>query len=305
MATKRFTTPTYSEVLTSTAVNNTRGFGGMYLDLYTGFYDTGRIYSPTMQTFLTPDPAQADPNTYRYGGNDPADATDPTGLGGEQNTTTPGPNVDCSTGGGSAPPMADGKPFPISTAIWKGRTVIIVSPEMDKAERVSRFRQEASAILRKAALNIRSLSAKSAPETTYLSELDKLKGYEQKLVNMAYLAGLQGEPSEDDFWRLVQYVQSQFAAKKTGGFTNSEYSLGMIINIRQYHPMLDNTMLAALDHYFQSRCEVETGNGYAWAFYANEIYHGIKYVGLPVPGESSAQRHRIHVYNTMRAIGEH
>ena len=38
----------------------------MYFDLYTGFYDTGRIYSPTMQTFLTPDPAQADPNTYRY-----------------------------------------------------------------------------------------------------------------------------------------------------------------------------------------------------------------------------------------------
>ena len=36
----------YSEVLTSTAVNNTRGFGGMYLDLYTGLYDDGwRIYT--------------------------------------------------------------------------------------------------------------------------------------------------------------------------------------------------------------------------------------------------------------------
>ena len=88
----------YSEVLTSTAVNNTRGFGGMYLDLYTGLYDDGgRIYTPIMQTFLTPDPAQADRNTYRYVGNDPTDATDPSGLE-EVNTTTPQPNPSCSLG---------------------------------------------------------------------------------------------------------------------------------------------------------------------------------------------------------------
>ena len=60
---------------------NTVLFAGMDLDPATGlYYDRARWYSPSLGVFTTQDPAQADPNLYRYCGNSPATATDPTGL---------------------------------------------------------------------------------------------------------------------------------------------------------------------------------------------------------------------------------
>ena len=63
------------------AYGNTILFGCMDLDTYTGLYHTEtRWYDPMLGVFTTRDPAQADPNFYRYCGNNPISRTDPTGL---------------------------------------------------------------------------------------------------------------------------------------------------------------------------------------------------------------------------------
>ena len=60
---------------------NTVLFAGMDLDPATGlYYDRARWYSPSLGVFTTQDPAQADANLYRYCGNEPTEATDPSGL---------------------------------------------------------------------------------------------------------------------------------------------------------------------------------------------------------------------------------
>jgi RHS repeat-associated protein len=63
------------------SVQNTLLSAAMDLDATTGlYYDEARWYSTSLGTFITQDPAQADPNLYRYCGNDPTAAVDPTGL---------------------------------------------------------------------------------------------------------------------------------------------------------------------------------------------------------------------------------
>jgi RHS repeat-associated protein len=77
--------PDYSTVrgtsLSASTVGNTIGFANMVFDPVTGLYhDEARWYSTVTSTFITADPAQADLNTYRYCGNDPTGATDPSGM---------------------------------------------------------------------------------------------------------------------------------------------------------------------------------------------------------------------------------
>jgi RHS repeat-associated protein len=68
-------------VLSSSSVSNTIFFAGMNLDATTGlYYDTDRWYNSSLGTFITTDPAQSTDNLYAYCGNDPIDATDPTGM---------------------------------------------------------------------------------------------------------------------------------------------------------------------------------------------------------------------------------
>ena len=53
----------------------------MVLDPVTGlYYDEARWYSTAVSTFISRDPAQADLDTYRYCGNMPTQATDPSGA---------------------------------------------------------------------------------------------------------------------------------------------------------------------------------------------------------------------------------
>ena len=55
-------------------------FAAMDFDPTTGLgYDTARWYNPSLGTFGSTDPANADPNTYRYVDNNPVNDTDPTG----------------------------------------------------------------------------------------------------------------------------------------------------------------------------------------------------------------------------------
>ena len=57
------------------------GYTGQALDKATGLYDYWhRWYDPTPGRFLSEDPAASDANLYRYVGNNPLNATDPTGL---------------------------------------------------------------------------------------------------------------------------------------------------------------------------------------------------------------------------------
>ena len=66
--------------LANSTVGNTVGFASMVLDSTTGlYYDEARWYSTAVSTFISRDPAMADENLYRYCGNMPTNATDPTG----------------------------------------------------------------------------------------------------------------------------------------------------------------------------------------------------------------------------------
>ncbi len=61
--------------------NNNILFAGREMDWATGlYYNRARWYDPATGVFLTPDPAAADVNLYRYCGNNPISRTDPTGL---------------------------------------------------------------------------------------------------------------------------------------------------------------------------------------------------------------------------------
>ena len=52
----------------------------MDVDTATGlYYNNARWYNPSLGVFATTDPAAADPNTYRYAGNNPVTVTDPSG----------------------------------------------------------------------------------------------------------------------------------------------------------------------------------------------------------------------------------
>jgi RHS repeat-associated protein len=65
----------------SSAVGNTLLFASMVLDPVTNlYYDEARWYSTAVSTFISRDPVRADENLYRYCGNMPTQATDPSGL---------------------------------------------------------------------------------------------------------------------------------------------------------------------------------------------------------------------------------
>ena len=77
--------PAYTTVigtsLAASTVGNTLGFASMNIDPLTGlYYDEARWYSTAVSTFVSRDPAQADENLYRYCGNMPTQATDPSGM---------------------------------------------------------------------------------------------------------------------------------------------------------------------------------------------------------------------------------
>ncbi len=65
----------------SSAVGNTTLYASMVLDPATGlFNDEARWYDSSTSVFVSMDPARADQNLYRYCGNDPLGAVDPTGT---------------------------------------------------------------------------------------------------------------------------------------------------------------------------------------------------------------------------------
>jgi RHS repeat-associated protein len=64
----------------SSANGNTILYTGQQLDLATAlYYCRARYYDPVLQRFVNQDPAQADLNVYRYCGDEPTGATDPSG----------------------------------------------------------------------------------------------------------------------------------------------------------------------------------------------------------------------------------
>jgi RHS repeat-associated protein len=68
---------------TATSYGDRYKYTGREWDAAIGLqYNRARFYDPQTRTFISPDPAQADPlgNTYRYVENDPMDQTDPSGL---------------------------------------------------------------------------------------------------------------------------------------------------------------------------------------------------------------------------------
>ena len=71
----------WSNPHTVSSVGNTLLYASMVLDPVTGlYYDEARWYSTAVSTFISRDPAQADLNLYRYCGDEPTEATDPSGL---------------------------------------------------------------------------------------------------------------------------------------------------------------------------------------------------------------------------------
>ena len=57
---------------------NTRLFAGMDFDPATGhYYDRARYYDAGLERFINQDPIAADPNLYRYCGNNPVIYVDP------------------------------------------------------------------------------------------------------------------------------------------------------------------------------------------------------------------------------------
>ena len=98
----------WSNPHTVSTQGTTRLFAGEQQDPTTGLdYDRARWYNPSTGGFISQDPAQSDPNLYRYAGNDPTGEVDPSGMSGEsgggesgQGTgalpTPDGPTPDCS-----------------------------------------------------------------------------------------------------------------------------------------------------------------------------------------------------------------
>ena len=65
----------------STNFHWTTLFAARDVDTATGlYYNNARWYNPSLGVFVTTDPVAADPNTYRYAGNNPVTATDPSGM---------------------------------------------------------------------------------------------------------------------------------------------------------------------------------------------------------------------------------
>ena len=72
--------PNFSTYSGPTNFHWTTLFAGREVDTATGlYYNNARWYNPSLGVFVTTDPALADPNTYRYAGNNPVTATDPSG----------------------------------------------------------------------------------------------------------------------------------------------------------------------------------------------------------------------------------
>ena len=100
--------PDYSTVRNASSQDNTLLYDGTWQDPTTGLDEDGaRWYNPSLETFVSQDPAHSDANLYRYVGNDPTTYTDPTGLetpyGGSGGGTSPigswsPPSNDCSAG---------------------------------------------------------------------------------------------------------------------------------------------------------------------------------------------------------------
>ena len=77
-------------VIPATNLKWTRLFAAMDVDPATGlYYANARWYNPSLGVFATTDPALADPNTYRYAGNNPVTNTDPSGMSLPVQYTTP------------------------------------------------------------------------------------------------------------------------------------------------------------------------------------------------------------------------
>jgi len=104
----------WSSTLTASASANAILFAGMDCDPATGlYYDRARWYGSSTGGFLGRDPAQSDANLYRYVGNNPTGAVDPSGMAltfpgaGDSWTAsanpatpaTPGPNPSCAPAG--------------------------------------------------------------------------------------------------------------------------------------------------------------------------------------------------------------
>ncbi len=71
----------WSDPHTVSTQGTTRLFAGEQQDPTTGLdYDRARWYNPSTGGFISQDPAQSDPNLYRYAGNDPTGEVDPSGL---------------------------------------------------------------------------------------------------------------------------------------------------------------------------------------------------------------------------------
>ncbi len=76
-----FGQPVSHTALDPAAVDVAFGDDGLFTDATTGDdFAVNRVYNPASATWNTPDPAQADVNTYRAFGNSPTNATDPSGL---------------------------------------------------------------------------------------------------------------------------------------------------------------------------------------------------------------------------------
>ncbi len=93
----------YGETIASeTGHTEARGWIDQRNDPETGLtYLHARYYDSLLGVFLSPDPAMADPNTYRYAGADPVNRLDPTGLDWQCTTTSSsfagGPTVEETT----------------------------------------------------------------------------------------------------------------------------------------------------------------------------------------------------------------
>ncbi len=76
-----FGQPVSHTALDPAAVDVAFGYDGLFTDATTGDdFAVNRVYDPSSGTWNTPDPAQADVNTYRAFGNSPTNEVDPEGL---------------------------------------------------------------------------------------------------------------------------------------------------------------------------------------------------------------------------------